>query len=178
MACARLSLGTPGPGRGRRYEIERIRNESTYWLTFELLWRDYFQLIALKHGAKLFAAAGMQGIAVPWRRDAVAFERWCTGQTGIPLVDANLRELLATGFMSNRGRQIVGSFLTKNLGLDWRWGAEWFESRLIDYDVASNQGNWCYAAGVGNDARGFRYFDVAIQAAKYDQCGDYVKLAR
>ncbi|MCU0866144.1 MAG: DASH family cryptochrome [Planctomycetes bacterium] len=159
-----------------RYEAERVRNESTYWLTFELLWRDYFQLIARKHGARLFAASGLRGIAVPWRRDRAAFERWCTGRTGIPLVDANLRELLATGFLSNRGRQIVASFLTKNLGLDWRWGAEWFESRLIDHDVAANHGNWCYAAGVGNDARGFRYFDIAVQAAKYDRDGDYVKL--
>ena len=159
-----------------RYEAERTRNDSTYWLTFELLWRDYFQLIALKHGARLFAASGLQGIDLPWRHDEAAFELWCRGRTGIPLVDANMRELLATGFMSNRGRQIVGSFLTKNLGLDWRWGAEWFESQLIDYDVASNQGNWCYVAGVGNDARGFRYFDVAIQAAKYDRRGDYVKL--
>ena len=159
-----------------RYEVERVRNESTYWLTFELLWRDHFQLIASKHGKRLFAASGLRGVAVPWRRDGAAFERWCNGQTGIPLVDANLRELLATGFLSNRGRQIVASFLTKNLGLDWRWGAEWFESRLIDYDVASNQGNWCYAAGVGNDPRGFRYFDIATQAAKYDRNGDYVKL--
>ena len=159
-----------------RYEAERVRNESTWWLTFELLWRDYFQLIACKHGARLFAAVGLRGIALPWRRDAAAFERWCTGRTGIPLVDANLRELLATGYLSNRGRQIVASFLTKNLGLDWRWGAEWFEARLIDHDVAANFGNWCYAAGVGNDARGFRYFDIAVQAAKYDGDGDYVKL--
>jgi deoxyribodipyrimidine photo-lyase len=91
-------------------------------------------------------------------------------------VDANLRELLATGYLSNRGRQIVASFLTKNLGLDWRWGAEWFESRLIDHDVAANFGNWCYAAGVGNDARGFRYFDIAVQAANYDRDGEFVKL--
>ena len=159
-----------------RYEAERVRNESTWWLTFELLWRDYFQLIACKHGARLFAAGGLRGVAVPWRRDAAAFERWCTGRTGIPLVDANQRELLATGYLSNRGRQIVASFLTKNLGLDWRWGAEWFEARLIDHDVAANFGNWCYAAGVGNDARGFRYFDIAVQAAKYDCDGDYVKL--
>ena len=159
-----------------RYEAERVRNESTWWLTFELLWRDYFQLIACKHGARLFAAGGLRGLAVPWRRDAAAFERWCTGRTGIPLIDANQRELLATGYLSNRGRQIVASFLTKNLGLDWRWGAEWFEARLIDHDVAANFGNWCYAAGVGNDARGFRYFDIAVQAAKYDCDGDYVKL--
>jgi deoxyribodipyrimidine photo-lyase len=159
-----------------RYEAERVRNESTGWLTFELLWRDYFQLIACKHGARLFAASGLRGIHLPWRRDEVAFGRWTGGRTGVPLVDANLRELLATGYLSNRGRQIVASYLTKNLGLDWRWGAEWFESRLIDHDVAANFGNWCYAAGVGNDARGFRYFDIAVQAANYDRDGEFVKL--
>jgi deoxyribodipyrimidine photo-lyase len=87
-----------------------------------------------------------------------------------------MRELLATGFMSNRGRQNVASFLTKNLGIDWRWGAEWFESMLIDYDVASNWGNWNYTAGVGNDARGFRFFNIYKQAKDYDPQGNYVKL--
>ncbi len=95
--------------------------------------------------------------------------------TGFPLVDANMRELAATGFMSNRGRQNVASFLTKNLGIDWRMGAEWFESLLIDYDVCSNYGNWNYTAGVGNDARGFRYFNIPKQAQDYDRQGTYVK---
>ena len=159
-----------------RYERERVRNESTYWLTFELLWRDYFQLIALKHGRALFRPSGIQGVPRPWQRDAQAFEAWCDGRTGIPLVDANMRELRLSGFQSNRGRQIVASFLTKNLGIDWRWGAEWFEACLIDHDVASNWGNWNYAAGVGNDARGFRYFDIATQASKYDRRGRHARL--
>jgi deoxyribodipyrimidine photo-lyase len=77
--------------------------------------------------------------------------------------------------MSNRGRQNVASFLTKNLGIDWRWGAEWFESVLIDYDVCSNWGNWNYTAGVGNDARGFRFFNITKQAKDYDPQGEYVK---
>ncbi len=159
-----------------RYEDDRVRNKSTGWLTFELLWRDYFQLITAKHGANLFRPSGLQGLPVPWQHDEVAFEAWRTGQTGYPLVDANMRELLATGFMSNRGRQIVASFLTKNLGIDWRWGAEWFESQLIDHDVAANYGNWNYVAGVGNDAREFRYFNIPTQASKYDRRGEYVKL--
>ena len=159
-----------------RYEEERVRNRSTYWLTFELLWRDYFQWIARRHGASLFAAAGLQGTRRPWRHETASFEAWRQGATGIPLVDANMRELDRSGFLSNRGRQIVASFLTKNLGIDWRWGAEWFEARLVDYDVASNWGNWAYAAGVGNDARGFRYFDVATQAAKYDRRGRHARL--
>jgi deoxyribodipyrimidine photo-lyase len=95
--------------------------------------------------------------------------------TGFPLVDANMRKLKQTGFMSNRGRQNVASFLTKNLGIDWRRGAAWFESWLIDYDPCSNWGNWNYSAGVGNDARGFRFFNIQKQSQDYDPKGIYVK---
>ncbi len=151
-------------------------NDSTYWMTFELLWRDYFTLILAKHGGEVFRPEGLQGIPVPWERDLDAFEAWRTGQTGFPLVDANMRELLLTGFMGNRGRQNVGSFLTKNLGIDWRLGAEWFEIQLVDYDVASNYGNWNYTAGVGNDARGFRYFHIPKQAGMYDGEGRHARL--
>lgn len=157
------------------YETQRIANDSTYWLIFELLWRDYFRWICAKHGIKIFQPEGLQGVKLPWQQDRERFELWRTGHTGIPFIDANMRELLATGFMSNRGRQNVGSFLTKNLGLDWRMGASWFESQLIDYDVCSNWGNWNYTAGVGNDARGFRYFNIPKQAKDYDSRGDYVR---
>ncbi len=157
------------------YENERVRNDSTYWLVFELLWRDYFRLICLKHGARVFYPSGLRGLNVEWQQDWPRFEAWCAGQTGYPLVDANMRELAATGFMSNRGRQNVASFLTKNLGINWRMGAEWFESLLVDYDVCSNWGNWNYTAGVGNDARGFRYFNIPKQAKDYDPKGEYVK---
>ncbi len=159
----------------KRYEQERIANDSTYWLIFELLWRDYFRFICAKHGNKVFQSAGLQGIPIPWRQDRELFELWRSGRTGYPLVDANMRELALTGFISNRGRQNVASFLTKNLGLDWRMGAEWFESCLIDYDVCSNYGNWNYTAGVGNDARGFRFFHIIKQAQEYDPEGQYVK---
>lgn len=158
-----------------RYEAERIKNDSTYWLIFELLWRDYFRFICAKHGSKVFYPSGLQGIPIPWQQDWQRFDLWRKGQTGFPLVDANMRELAATGFMSNRGRQNVASFLTKNLGIDWRMGAEWFESLLIDYDVCSNYGNWNYTAGVGNDARGFRFFNILKQSKDYDPQGDYVK---
>ena len=174
-----LALGCISPrevyAQVQAYEHQRIKNDSTYWLVFELLWRDYFRFIMLKHGAALFRASGLQGVPLPWQNDAAAFETWRTGQTGFPLVDANMRELLGTGFMSNRGRQNVGSFLTKNLGLDWRMGAAWFESQLIDYDVCSNYGNWNYVAGVGNDARGFRFFNIFKQSEDYDRDGSYVK---
>ena len=159
----------------QRYEEERTENDSTYWLVFELRWRDYFRFVAQKFGDDLFRPSGIQGIDIPWEHDWDRFERWQKGETGFPLVDANMRELAATGFMSNRGRQNVASFLTKNLGIDWRMGAEWFESRLVDYDVCSNYGNWNYTAGVGNDARGFRYFNIPKQSKDYDAKGHYVK---
>ena len=158
-----------------KYEASRIKNNSTYWLIFELIWRDFFRYIVAKHGNQVFKLSGMQGITIPWKQDWQRFELWQTGNTGYPLVDANMRELAATGFMSNRGRQNVASFLTKNLGIDWRMGAEWFESLLIDYDVCSNWGNWNYTAGVGNDARGFRYFNIAKQTKDYDPQGKYLK---
>jgi deoxyribodipyrimidine photo-lyase len=175
-----LALGCLSPrsiyAEVQKYEQERVQNDSTYWLIFELLWRDYFAFIAAKHGNKIFQVSGLRGIKIPWQHDQQRFDLWCQGKTGFPLVDANMRELAATGFMSNRGRQNVASFLTKNLGIDWRWGAAWFESLLIDYDVASNWGNWNYAAGVGNDARGFRFFNIYKQAKDYDPQGEYVKL--
>jgi len=174
-----LALGCLSPRRVyetvQAYEQTRFKNDSTYWLVFELLWRDYFRFICAKHGDRVFYPSGLRGLNVAWRQDWQQFERWRRGLTGFPLVDANMRELAASGFMSNRGRQNVASFLTKNLGLDWRMGAEWFESQLVDYDVCSNYGNWNYTAGVGNDARGFRYFNILKQARDYDPAGIYVK---
>jgi len=158
-----------------KYEAERVKNNSTYWLIFELIWRDFFRFIVAKHGNKVFRVEGMRGVEIPWKQDWQRFDLWREGKTGYPLVDANMREIAATGFMSNRGRQNVASFLTKNLGIDWRMGAEWFESLLVDYDVCSNWGNWNYTAGVGNDARGFRYFNIAKQTKDYDPQGEYIK---
>jgi deoxyribodipyrimidine photo-lyase len=159
----------------KRYEEERVKNDSTYWLIFELLWRDYFRFISAKHGRKIFYDSGLRGLKIAWQEDWERFNLWCEGKTGFPLVDANMRELKYTGFMSNRGRQNVASFLTKNLGINWLMGAEWFESLLIDYDVCSNYGNWNYTAGVGNDGRGFRYFNIPKQSKDYDSEGKYVK---
>ena len=174
-----LALGCLSPRRVyqeiARYENERCKNESTYWLYFELLWRDYFIFLMAKHGARLFQVEGVDRLRLPWRHDAEAFQLWCQGKTGYPLVDANQQELLASGFMSNRGRQNVASFLTKNLGIDWRWGAKWFEAQLLDYDPCSNYGNWNYSAGVGNDPRQFRWFNIVKQAEIYDPQGQYVK---
>jgi deoxyribodipyrimidine photo-lyase len=174
-----LALGCISPRyiyeQVQQYEGERVKNNSTYWLIFELIWRDFFRFICAKHGNKIFYLSGLQGISLPWKEDWERFNLWREGKTGYPLVDANMKELAATGFMSNRGRQNVASFLTKNLGINWQMGAEWFESLLIDYDVCSNWGNWNYTAGVGNDARGFRYFNIPKQTKDYDPKGNYIK---
>jgi deoxyribodipyrimidine photo-lyase len=158
-----------------RYERERVSNDDTYWLVFELTWRDFFQFQLAKHGATVFARGGIRHRTdVDWRTDEDDLRRWAAGETGIPFVDANMRELARTGYMSNRGRQNVASFLAKNLRLDWRLGAAYFETQLVDYDPASNYGNWAYVAGVGNDSRD-SYFDVVKQARRYDDDATYVR---
>ena len=159
----------------KKYESERVANESTYWLVFELIWRDYFRFVAMKFGNKIFHKKGIMNKPIVWKTNRNIFEKWRLGETGVPLIDANMKELLQTGYMSNRGRQNVASFLVKDLQIDWRWGAAWFESQLVDYDVCSNWGNWLYGAGVGNDPRDNRYFNILKQATNYDAKGEYVK---
>ncbi|KAH8938395.1 hypothetical protein BDL97_16G079800 [Sphagnum fallax] len=159
----------------KRYEQERVANDSTYWVLFELIWRDYFRFISVKYGNTIFHVGGPRSVVGKlWSQNKERFEAWQEGQTGYPLIDANMKELAATGFMSNRGRQIVCSFLVRDLGLDWRMGAEWFETCLLDYDPCSNYGNWTYGAGVGNDPREDRYFSIPKQASTYDPEGKYV----
>ena len=175
-----LSLGCLSPrliyAEVKRYESERVKNDSTYWLTFELVWRDFFRFVALRYGTRIFKPSGIRhDLNKKWRHDIDLFLRWAEGETGIPFIDANMRELNQTGFMSNRGRQNAGSFLVKDLGIDWTWGAAYFESLLVDYDPCSNWGNWNYVAGVGNDPREDRYFNILSQATRYDEQGNYVK---
>jgi deoxyribodipyrimidine photo-lyase len=122
----------------KKYETQRVANKSTYWVVFELLWRDYCKFFALKYGDKLFYPGGTVGSDKKWPSYAKNFEAWKEGRTGYPLVDANMRELKATGFMSNRGRQNVASFLALDCNNDWRAGGDWFETNLLDYDVYSN----------------------------------------
>lgn len=160
----------------QRYQHERISNQSTYWLVFELLWRDYFRFVAQKHGAALFQAGGIKGVGQTHPFKAKALELWKEGRTKQAFIDANMRELAATGFMSNRGRQNVASYLVHHLKCDWRAGAAWFEHALIDYDPCSNYGNWNYLAGVGNDPRENRVFNPDKQAANYDPDGSYQRL--
>ncbi|MBE0488414.1 MAG: DASH family cryptochrome [Halomonas sp.] len=150
----------------RAWEAEHGASESSDWVIVELLWRDYFHWAARQEGAGLFGARDLVPADEPFRA-------WCEGRTGLPFIDAAMRELAATGWLSNRARQNVASYLVHELGGDWRLGAAWFEHTLLDFDVASNWGNWRYVAGVGRDARGHR-FDVLWQAERYDPEGSYV----
>jgi deoxyribodipyrimidine photo-lyase len=158
-----------------RYEAEVGKNESTYWLYFELLWRDYFRLMGKKYENRIFLKKGIRSVDPGGKDDFELFAIWSDGKTCVPIIDANMRQLKATGFMSNRGRQNTASFLVKDMSINWLIGAEYFESMLIDYDPCSNYGNWNYIAGVGNDPREDRSFNVIAQSKKYDPNGDFIR---
>ncbi|MGB3182962.1 MAG: DASH family cryptochrome [Cyclobacteriaceae bacterium] len=168
-----LAFGCLSPRRVyyavKTYEEEVKKNISTYWLIFEMLWRDYFKFLGMKHGNAVFKKAGIFNKEVEWQYDRASFKHWCDGTTGIPFVDAHMTELNETGFMSNRGRVNVSTFLSRDLAIDWRWGAAYFESLLVDYDVTSNWLNWYYQAVV------WRYTHVLWQSVKYDPKGEYIK---
>lgn len=161
----------------KRYEAKFGANDSTYWLVFELMWRDYFRFMMKKYRNQFFLRHGIKGSKKEEKKhDKVVFEKWKNGDTGNDFIDANMIELKLTGFMSNRGRQNVASYLCHNLNLDWRYGAAYFEEQLIDYDASSNWGNWAYIAGVGNDPREARVFNIEKQANDYDKNKNYRKL--
>ena len=177
---AYLSLGCLSPKlvyhEISKYEKEHGSNDSTYWLKFELMWRDFFRFMGKKHGNKIFNLTGTRGIPPEHAiENRTLFEKWKNAMTGVPFIDSNMRELNTTGFMSNRGRQLVASFLVKDMKLNWLMGAEYFESMLIDYDPCSNYGNWNYIAGVGADTREDRYFMIPSQARRYDPQAEYIK---
>jgi deoxyribodipyrimidine photo-lyase len=112
---------------------------------------------------------------IPWRNDEEEFQRWCEGKTGYPIVDAGMRELNTTGYMHNRVRMITASFLTKHLLIDWRWGESYFAKKLLDYELASNNGGWQWAAGTGTDAAPyFRIFNPYTQVKKFDKDEKYL----
>jgi deoxyribodipyrimidine photo-lyase len=143
----------------------------------ELIWRDFFQMILwhFPHVAQGKAFRPAYDL-IHWRNNEMEFERWCQGMTGYPIVDAGMRELNATGFMHNRVRMIVASFLCKHLLIDWRWGEAYFAEKLLDYEFASNNGNWQWAAGSGCDAAPyFRIFNPALQAKKFDPEQKYIR---
>ena len=145
------------------------------WLN-ELIWRDFYQMI-LWHFPQVQTQSFKPSYdRIAWRNDPHEFEAWCEGRTGYPIVDAGMRELNATGFMHNRVRMIVASFLTKHLLIDWRWGEAYFAKKLLDYDLAANNGGWQWAAGSGCDAAPyFRVFNPRLQTEKFDKDLAYVK---
>ena len=159
------------------FEAQQGATESTYWIGFELLWRDHFRWLHLKYGERMYWQRGLSDAPLQQRaHNARGFERWRTGQTGHALIDAGMRELNATGYTSNRLRQNLASYLIHDLRCDWRAGAAWFESQLIDFDVYNNQGNWLYLSGRGTDPRGSRRFNPDKQVLDYDADGTYRKL--
>lgn len=185
-------LGAEAPGYGQG------ENVGTAAIRFELLWRDYMRLCTKKFGRRLFHVGGFRKdtdikfrlVSSPYKKSTEKMymgtstsvdskemvERFLAGRTGTGLIDASQRELYLTGHTSNRARQNVASYLAKHLGIDWRIGAEWYETNLIDYDVSSNWGNWQYVSGVGNDPRGqARIFNPVKQAVDYDSDGEYVR---
>jgi deoxyribodipyrimidine photo-lyase len=171
-----LSLGTLSPRRIytvlKEAEALHGANESTYWLWFELLWRDFFYFTHLKEQQAFFQPWDFPESLAP--RQQELFTAILEGRTGYPLVDANMKELTKTGWMSNRGRQNVASFFVHYCKLPWSLGATMFESYLLDYNVSSNIGNWRYVAGVGNDPRDQRIFNVIKQGAQYDASTEYL----
>jgi len=177
-----LSHGCISPRRVY-WEIERFKaqhdmngqeQKSCYWVVFELTWRDYFKFLFIRQGNALFWHNGLlEENQVKWTDDDVMFEAWKNGVTGWPLVDANMRELNHTGFMSNRGRQNVASYLCLDLNIDWRRGADYFERMLIDHDVCSNYGNWVGAAGCTGGR--INRFNIAKQSKQYDPDGEYIR---
>jgi deoxyribodipyrimidine photo-lyase len=158
-----------------RHEQQCGNNASTEWFLFELLWRDFFHFTRRLQRASGSDPYSLFDPSVIELKDPSLVRAWITGMTGYPLVDANMRELETTGWMSNRGRQNVASFLTAYMGADWRVGAAWFRSMLLDHDVSSNLGNWLYVAGLGADPRPSRVFDVVGQGIRYDRKGHHVR---
>ncbi|PIB29908.1 DASH family cryptochrome [Maribacter sp. 4G9] len=158
----------------KKFEKEVKKNEDTYWLIFELIWRDFFKYVSIKYGPKIFQLGGILNKDYDWNFDKTKLMQWALGNTADSFVDANMKELEKTGWMSNRGRQNVASYWAKELEQDWRYGAAYFESMLIDYDVHSNWGNWMYNSGVGNDPRD-RKFNTKLQAERYDPNGKFQK---
>jgi deoxyribodipyrimidine photo-lyase len=170
--------------RLKAFEAKHGTNESTYWIFFELLWREYFRLYGYKYGSKIFKREGPKSLFsasastttshqdVPERIERKLFWSWALGLTEFSFINACMNELRTTGWLSNRGRQNAASYLAKTLKVNWVWGAKWFEYCLLDYDACSNWGNWNYLAGVGSDPRD-RTFNVDFQATRYDPEGLY-----
>ncbi|HJS53970.1 MAG TPA: deoxyribodipyrimidine photo-lyase [Chitinophagaceae bacterium] len=157
-------------------ELAREAGKLNHTFLNELTWRDFYQMI-IWHFPHVVTRAFKPGFdSINWRNNEEEFEAWCKGETGYPIVDAGMRELNATGFMHNRVRMIVASFLTKHLLIDWRWGEAYFAKKLLDFDLASNNGGWQWAAGSGCDAAPyFRIFNPYLQTKRFDPDFQYIR---
>ena len=159
----------------RKLVAKALELKSEVWLS-ELIWREFFMQILWHFPHVAEFAFRPEYEQIRWRNDEAEFLAWCEGRTGYPLVDAGMRELNATGFMHNRVRMVAGSFLVKHLLIDWRWGEAYFARRLLDFDLAANNGNWQWVAGTGCDAAPyFRVFNPTLQAKRFDPKNEYIR---
>ncbi|MFN2437908.1 MAG: FAD-binding domain-containing protein [Chitinophagaceae bacterium] len=165
-----------------RFGIVSIRELVTHIINLnhtylkELVWREFFMQMLWHYPRLATQACKIAYENIEWRNNEKEFDSWCKGETGYPIVDAGMRELNETGFMHNRVRMIVASFLVKDLLIDWKWGEAYFARKLLDYELASNNGNWQWVAGCGCDAAPyFRIFNPSLQAIKFDKEENYIK---
>jgi deoxyribodipyrimidine photo-lyase len=157
--------------------LARTAQQTSETYLNELIWRDFYQMILWQFPhVRNGESCRKEFDRIQWRNNEKEFKAWCEGKTGYPIVDAGMRELNTTGFMHNRVRMITASFLTKHLLIDWRWGEAYFAKKLLDYDYASNNGGWQWAAGTGYDAAPyFRVFNPSLQTKKFDKDLQYIK---
>ena len=172
--------GTSRLGPHLRFGIVSIRelviNSSNDTFLSELIWREFFMQILFHFPKVVSSNFKSKYDGIQWRNNEDEFKKWCNGKTGYAMVDAGMRELNTTGYMHNRVRMITAGFLCKHLLIDWRWGEAYFASKLLDFELASNNGNWQWAAGTGCDAAPyFRVFNPITQQKKFDPDGSYVK---
>lgn len=159
---------------GIRSLVQQVKHHEVF--LNELIWREFFMQILYHYPTVVDNCFKTKYEAIPWRNNEAEFEKWCKGETGYPMVDAGMRQLNETGYMHNRVRMVVASFLCKHLLIDWRWGEAYFAQKLLDYDLSSNNGNWQWAAGTGCDAAPyFRVFNPTSQLEKFDKKAVYVR---
>jgi len=174
MISPRLAALGAYTARGNASSTEE-RNGAQSWLS-ELIWRDFYLTILTHYPHVRQGAFRAEYDALAWENDEVHFAAWCDGETGYPFVDAAMRQLKTSGWMHNRARMVVGSFLVKDLLIDWRWGERWFMQQLVDGDPAANNGGWQWVAGTGTDAAPyFRIFNPLTQSEKFDPKGNYIR---
>jgi deoxyribodipyrimidine photo-lyase len=170
QSCARIAVAAE-----QQSEVADGRTGAEVWLS-ELAWRDFYMHICVHFPHVLRGSFRPMYDAIAWENDETQFAAWCSGTTGYPIVDAAMRQLTTTGWMHNRARMIVASFLTKDLLIDWRWGERFFMQHLLDGDTPANNGGWQWAAGTGTDAQPyFRIFNPSSQGTRYDPDGLYVQ---